>query len=79
MAEISRGTIVRLVFFVLSWLNAAAANAGWYHLPNISEEGVSIVIAFIVSVWTYWKNNSFTKAAIIGDQRKEVIKKNNKK
>lgn len=59
-----KGTIVRMVFFILSWANAGAANAGWYHLPNVSEDGVSIVVAFVVSVWTYWKNNNHTKAAV---------------
>jgi SPP1 family holin len=57
------GTIIRMIFFILSWANAAAANAGFYHLPNINEEGVGIVVAFVVSVWTYWKNNNHTKEA----------------
>jgi SPP1 family holin len=63
-----KGTIVRFVFFVLSWANAAAATNGWYHLPVVSEEGVAVVVAFVISVWTYWKNNNHTKAAIEGQK-----------
>lgn len=58
-----QGTIIRMIFFILSWANAALANAGYQHLPLVTEEGVAVVVAFAVSVWTYWKNNNHTKAA----------------
>lgn len=61
-----QGTVIRFITFIAAWLNTAAASKGWYHLPVISEEGVAIVVAFIVSVWTYWKNNNHTKAAAKG-------------
>ena len=70
-----KGTAIRLIFFVLSWVNVAAAEAGLYHLPKVSEEGVAIVVTFIVTVVTYWKNNNHTKAAIQAQKTLDNLKK----
>jgi SPP1 family holin len=74
-----KGTIIRMAFFVLSWINAAASQNGWFHLPVVSEEGVAIVVAFVVSVWTYWKNNNHTKSAQVAQGYLNSLKKEAKK
>lgn len=70
-----KGTIIRTIFFVLTWLNVAAAEAGLYHLPKISEEGVAIVVTFVITLWTYYKNNNHTKAAIQAQKTLDNLKK----
>lgn len=53
-------------------------------LPFADEEiyeGVSIVVTALVTIWTSWKNNSFTEEAQIADEfirQERALKKINK-
>lgn len=50
-------------------------------LPFEDEEiqsGVSIILAFIVSIWTGWKNNSFTTEAQLTDEQLKRFKNGEK-
>lgn len=53
-------------------------------LPFADEEiyeGVSIVVTALVTIWTSWKNNSFTEEAQIADEfikNEKALKKINK-
>lgn len=58
--------IVRTVILVLAWLNQWLVINGYSPLPFSNEEiemGVSTLITFVVSVWTWWKNNAVTRKA----------------
>ncbi len=71
------GTIVRTVCLTLALINQLLVAAGYKALP-ISDDQVNTVISTCitigVSLWTWWKNNSFTKAAIKADQTLRDIK-----
>ena len=46
-------------------------------LPFSDEQiyqGVSAIVAVIATLWAWWKNNSFTSAAIAGDIVKNEAK-----
>lgn len=74
MKKVSKETIIRTVALVLALINQLLLLGGKSPLP-IEDEFVktltSDVITVIVSVWAWWKNNSFTQAALKAD---EVLK-----
>lgn len=72
--KIETGTIVRTVLLVLALINQFLSISGHAVLP-IEDAQVEVLlttgITVVMSVITWWKNNSFTQAAIRGD--KEMI------
>lgn len=73
--KVKAETIVRLVVLVMALVNQALAASGHSPLPFTDEEItelVSVVFTVAASAWAWWKNNSFTKAAIEAD---EVLRK----
>ena len=76
--KIKTGTIVRTVILLLALINQALSIAGKAVLP-ISDEQVEQLITLIItvaaSVWSWWKNNSYTQAALEGDMLKDKLKK----
>lgn len=76
--SVSAGTIARTVAFAITWLNALFAFIGAPTLDVDVEavyQIVSAVAAFIASTVAYWKNNSFSTAALVGDAVKDMMKK----
>lgn len=74
---ISKGTIIRTAVFLLGIVNMILVRAGYSVLP-IDEAWLEAVIT---DVWVigaaavgFWKNNSFTKAAIEADGIMRAIK-----
>lgn len=69
--NVSVETKVRTALFFVTWLNQVFAFVGAPTL-NLDFEGVypvvSAIVTFGVSAWAWWKNNSFTKPALIGDE-----------
>ena len=76
MKNVSSGTIIRTACLILAILNNALAIAGKSPLP-IDDETITQVISFVftaaASLAAWWKNNSFTSAAIEADK---VLKEN---
>ncbi len=69
--KVKTSTIVRTVVLALALLNSVLTACGINPLPFSEEEmyeGVSAVATTIVSLWAWWENNSFTKAAIEADK-----------
>lgn len=68
--KISKGTVIRTVLLILAILNNLLALFGKSPLP-IEDETVEQVISFLFTTGTalaaWWKNNSFTDAALKGD------------
>lgn len=64
-------TKVRTALFFVVWLNQIFAFVGLPTL-NLDFEStyavVSAIVTFGVSAWAWWKNNSFTKPALLGDE-----------
>lgn len=75
--KIKTTTIIRTAVLAVALLNQILTILGLNPLP-FSEEEVYEIITMIVtsaaSVWAWWENNSFTKAAILADEEYEKIK-----
>ena len=75
--KISAGTIARTIILLLALINQCLSMAGVSPLP-IEDEQVETVITtawtVIAAIWAWWKNNSFTQAALAGDALKDEIK-----
>lgn len=52
-----KGTVVRIVAFILVWLNQFLVSKGQAPLPVLDETVIASLVAFIVSIWTLWRNN----------------------
>ena len=75
--KISKGTIVRTALLLLAIINNLLAIFGKAPLPITNEQLeliVSTIITVVMAVINWWKNNSFTKAAIQGDMLKDRLK-----
>lgn len=71
-------TKIRAALFFIVWINQIFA---FFGAPTLDLDFgqvygvVSSLIAFAVSIWAWWKNNSFTMPALIGDVAKEEAKR----
>lgn len=75
--KISPATIVRTVVLALALVNQILTSTGHSVLPVDSEtaaELISLLITIAASVWAWWKNNSFSQAAIQADKYKDSLK-----
>lgn len=69
--SIKTGTIIRTACLVLAIINNCLTLAGKSPLPIEDEQLTNLLSAIItaaVSLWNWWKNNSFTRAAIVADE-----------
>nr|DAI21802.1 MAG TPA: holin [Caudoviricetes sp.]DAR24690.1 MAG TPA: holin [Caudoviricetes sp.] len=72
--KVNKETIARTVVLFVALLNTVLNACGKNPLPFSDDEvytGVSAVVATVAAVWAWWKNNSFTAAAVKAD---EVLK-----
>ena len=64
------GAVVRLIFLVIAWFNQVAVTFGTYSVPNLSPSVIYIiatVITIVATLYSYWKNNSWTSNAKTAD------------
>ena len=75
--KISSGTIARTVILILALVNQVLSVLGYKIIP-IEDGQINdfVTIAFTIgsALAAWWKNNSFTEAAIEGDKYKEIVK-----
>ena len=75
--KISAGTIARTVVLLLALVNQVLSMLGIRSIP-IADEDVNPLIAtgwtIAASLAAWWKNNSFTQAALAGDALKDEIR-----
>ena len=68
--KVKTETIVRTVILALALINQLLSATGHAVLP-IQDEQVETLITtgatILASLWAWWKNNSFTQAAIAAD------------
>ena len=70
--KVEKGPIVRTAVLAVALLNQALAVAGRSPLPFSEGEvgqAVSMVLTAAASLWAWWRNNSFTQAAIKADEQ----------
>ena len=75
--KVTTGTIARTVVLVVSLLNVLLNAFGKNPLPFSDDEvytAVSTVVAVVASLAAWWKNNSFTPAALQAGQTYDKLK-----
>ena len=68
--KIKTETIIRTICLILALANQFLVAFGKRPLPITDEQInvlVSTLITIVIAMWNWWKNNSFTAAARIGD------------
>ena len=69
--KISKGTIARTIILALALINQLLTAAG-HNVINVSDEDINTLIStaftIVSAVAAWWKNNSFTQAAITADE-----------
>lgn len=69
--KITSGTIARTIILLLALVNQILSASGHAVLP-IDDAQIETIVSnawlVVASVWSWWKNNSFTKAALAGDK-----------
>ena len=81
MNDVSKETLIRTIALVLSIVNYILTAKGMNPLPfgeTEAYEFISMIAMSAASIWTWWKNNSFTKEAIEADKILANLKKENK-
>lgn len=72
---------VRLIAWILVFVNTSGLILGYQLLPFDNEELVeivSVVALFVVELWNHWKNNSYTDEAREADIYMSELKKRRK-
>lgn len=67
---IKKDTVIRTAILLLAIINQLLTAKGKCPLPIDDQELselVSSIFTSVVSIWVWWKNNSFTKEAIEAD------------
>lgn len=75
--KVDKVTIVRTAVLVFALVNQVLTISGYNPLPFTDEqfkEGFSMVLTAAASVWAWWKNNSFTQAALEADEKLHELK-----
>lgn len=73
--------IIRTAVLALALINQILSSTGHSIIPIESEqleEIISLVFTIGASLWAWWKNNSFTWAAIEADSYMKVLKESDK-
>ena len=77
--QISKGTIARTIVLALALINQVLTTTG-HNVINIADEDINTLISTIFTIVSaavaWWKNNSFTKAAIEADKLMHEVKEN---
>lgn len=69
--EVKLQTVIRTVLLCLALVNQILTSTGHAILPFDDEsvtEAVSLIFMAVMAIWSWWKNNSFTKNAIEADK-----------
>lgn len=75
--KVKSETIARTVCLIVTLINQALAIAGKEKIPiteNQIYQIVSLLATIGISLWNWWKNNSFTPAAIKADEFMKKLK-----
>jgi SPP1 family holin len=75
--RISAGTITRTILLGMALFNQVLTMAGHSPIP-IEDEAIHTIVTtgwtVAASILAWWKNNSFTQAALSGDMVKDRLK-----
>ena len=75
--KITAGTIARTVILILALINQVLTATG-HCMIDVSDDNINTLIStaftIVSAIIAWWKNNSFTAAAIEGDKRMNSLK-----
>lgn len=77
MGKIDKMTIIRTVLLIAGLINLALTIFGRNPLPFSDQQiadFVSLLWTVSTALWSWWKNNSFTNAAIKADEYLDLMK-----
>lgn len=78
MKHVSSETIARTIILVLALINQVLAILGKGTIDiaeNDLYQVVSLLFTIVSTIAAWWKNNSFTEAAVEADERMKELKK----
>lgn len=78
LKNVKKETLIRTIITAISMLNMILTMTGKNPLPFSEDElyiGLSAVAGFMSTVWSWWKNNSFSPEAITADEYLEELRK----
>lgn len=78
LQNVKKETLIRTIITAISMLNMILTMTGKNPLPFSEDElyiGLSAVAGLMSTVWSWWKNNSFSPEAIIADEYLEELRK----
>ena len=76
-SKITAGSIARTLILIIALVNQVLTSTGHAILPFTDEQitqYVTAIFTIVTAIVAWWKNNSFTKAAIEGDKTMKAIK-----
>ena len=68
-----KGTIIRTIVLVIALVNQILTSTGHAVIP-VNEEEISMILTAAAAIWSWWKNNSFTKKAQEADRYLKHLK-----
>jgi SPP1 family holin len=74
--KIQVGAVVRLIVLVIAWINQVAVTIGGYSIPDVADSVVYLIattITIAVTLYAYWKNNSWSLNAKTADAIYDVL------
>lgn len=78
MKNVKTDTIIRTIVLALALINQLLSASGHAVLP-ITDDQVETLVStgatVLATVWSWWKNNSFTQNAIAADCYLEALRK----
>lgn len=77
--SVKKETIIRTVILVLALVNQILTATGHAIIPIENEtvtELISLLFTVGAALWSWWKNNSFTKDAIAADEYLDMLRDN---
>ena len=76
--KVKAETIIRTVILAVALINQVLTIFGYSIIPITDDqitEVISLLFTIGASVWAWWKNNSFTRAALEADEILAELKK----
>lgn len=71
---VKKETIIRTIVLLIAIINNILTLLGKNPFPYTADEienAVAIIFTVVATLWAWWKNNSFTLPARLGDQEME--------
>ena len=75
--KIKTDTIIRTIVLILALVNQVLAIYGKKVIPVTEDEVyqlVTLIVTIASTLWAWWKNNSFTQAALMADEYLERLR-----